>query len=81
MGLHRVSPIGQEMKIDLTTARRRQVVYWIVAIGLTVPGMFGHEINWRGSAELHTIMETVATILAALIGLMALVSIKFWVNR
>jgi len=47
--------------------------YAVVAVGLTVGFLLGHGSGWRGSAELHTLMEAVATLLALLIGAMALV--------
>lgn len=47
--------------------------FWVIGISLTLALILGHDAGWRGSAELHTVMETVATLLAAIVGAMALV--------
>ncbi len=57
----------------LVTVRQRQTTYWIVGITLTAGLMLGQDIGWRGSAQLHTLMETIATLLAWIAGAMALV--------
>ncbi len=72
-GLFRAALTGPEMTTEIATARRRWATYWIIGIGLAVPGLFGNGIDWRGSAQLHTVMETASTLLAVLIGVMALV--------
>ena len=43
------------------TPRRRQAVYWIVGIGLTVALFLGRNVDWLGSADLHTVMEVEQT--------------------
>ena len=53
--------------------RGRIATYWIVGIGLTVAYFPLRNLSWQGGAELHTLMETVATILALIVGAMALV--------
>jgi PAS domain S-box-containing protein len=51
----------------------RVIVYWILGIGLTGGLLLGHGVGWVGSAQLHTVMEAIATLLAAVVGAMALV--------
>jgi signal transduction histidine kinase/ActR/RegA family two-component response regulator len=57
----------------LKTAHRRRASYWIVGIGLAVGLQAGADTAWRSGAELHTLMEVVATLLALIVGAMALV--------
>lgn len=57
----------------LDIAKRRQIGYWVIAIGLTVGLLYGHGSNWEGSPQLHSVMETAATLLALMAGAMALV--------
>ncbi|MBC8337685.1 MAG: PAS domain S-box protein [Alphaproteobacteria bacterium] len=63
------------MKQPLETlpSRRRIASYWLTGIILsfTFSALHGHE--WRGSVQLHTLMEVTATLLAAFVGAMALV--------
>ena len=54
-------------------ANRRVMAYWTTGIGLAGGIFLSREITWTGSAELHTVMETLATFLAAFVGMMALV--------
>lgn len=51
----------------------RVVTYWAVGIGLTAGFVMFHDHGWRGSVHLHTLMEAVATLLALMVGAMALV--------
>ncbi len=55
------------------TAQQRQAAYWLVGIGLAVGLQAGADSTWRSSADLHTLMEVVATLLALIVGAMALV--------
>ena len=59
--------------ISTAIPRKRAFVYIAVAIGLTLGyiAFRGHE--WQGSVQLHTVMEAIATLLAATVGAMALV--------
>jgi len=56
--------------------RNRAAKYWTLGLGLTAALLAGHLVpslgDWQGSAELHTLMEAVATLLAVLVGIMAL---------
>ncbi len=54
-------------------ANSRVVIYWAVGIGLTAGFAMFHGHDWRGSVQLHTLMETVATLLALMVGVMAVV--------
>ncbi|MEE8307813.1 MAG: MASE3 domain-containing protein, partial [Gammaproteobacteria bacterium] len=55
------------------TARRRVITYLAVGIGLTFVYAFLRGTPWHGSVTLHTVMETLATLLALVVGAMALV--------
>ena len=61
------------MTSEQETARRRQAEYLIVGVGVTGALLLGHDVDWLGTTELHTVMEVVATLLAAIVGMMALV--------
>ena len=54
-------------------AGRRVLGYWLVAIGLTIGYTMMRGSGWQGGAQLHTIMEVIATLLASVAGTMALV--------
>ena len=59
--------------IKSTTARGRMAAYWLTGLALTVVFAVLHGHQWRGGVGLHTLMETLATLLAAIVGAMALV--------
>jgi PAS domain S-box-containing protein len=52
---------------------KRGATYWTVGLGLIAAAVLLRDSSWRGSVGLHTLMETVATLLAAIVGVMALV--------
>ena len=60
-------------KTQHIAANRRVMAYWTTGIALAGGIFLSREITWTGSAELHTVMETLATFLAAFVGMMALV--------
>ncbi len=68
---------GSNTPVSVARLHPRAVVYCVVGLAFTLLLFYGHSVeevaNWRGSATLHTIMETMATMLAALVGVMALV--------
>jgi PAS domain S-box-containing protein len=73
-------PIGIELMPDhklgnagLEPSTRRIIVYVNIAAGLTLAYVALRGVNWHGSSELHTVMETVATLLALMVGSLALV--------
>ncbi len=55
------------------TIHRRALAYAVVAALLLVCFLALRPLRWQGSAELHTLMEAVATILALVVGAMGLV--------
>ncbi len=60
-------------------AKRRAVGYWLIGGGLTIGYALTHGFDWQGSAELHTLMEGMATLLALMVGTMALV--RFYTKK
>ncbi len=62
---------------SLTMAR--SVIYWLTGIVLTAGFLLGLETTWRSGAELHTVMETLSTFLAAIVG--ALVLVRFYSRK
>ena len=62
-----------------TNARRRMATYWTVGLGLALGYAATRGSNWTGSAQLHTVMEAVSTLLALIIGTMALV--RFYARK
>lgn len=56
-----------------TVTRRRAWVYVLVATVLVASTPLVRSVSWDGSAELHTLMETAATLLALVVWVMALV--------
>jgi hypothetical protein len=54
-------------------AARHRTVYIATAVLLLLAGLFLRRSTWLGTAQLHTTMEVVATFLAMLIGIVALV--------
>lgn len=59
--------------------RGRVAAYWAVGLGLTLAYGLLRGSTWRGSADLHTHMEAVATVLALVVGVMALV--RFYAQK
>ncbi len=62
-----------------TNARRRMATYWTVGLGLVLGYAATRGSNWTGGAQLHTVMEAVSTLLALIIGTMALV--RFYARK
>lgn len=58
---------------EISTTRGRMAAYWLTGLGLTLLLVSLHGQDWRGSVQLHTNMEIVATMLAAVVGAMSLV--------
>ena len=54
-------------------ARRRSLIYLLLTLVLLLGSIPAHRAGWRGNAELHTLFETVATVLELITGVMALV--------
>ena len=53
--------------------RRRVIVYWLLALGLVIGYGMLRGSTWQSSAEFHTLIEAMATELALMVGIMALV--------
>ena len=69
-----IQPIIYPMtSLRLNRVARRQFAYGILALGLLLVAPFVHRSAWIGSAPLHTLIETVRTLLALTTGAMALV--------
>jgi len=54
-------------------ARGRSLIYVLLTLVLLLGSIPAHRSAWHGNAELHTIFETIATVLAFVTGAMALV--------
>ena len=53
--------------------RRRVILYWLLALGLVIGYGMLRGSTWQSSAEFHTLIEAMATMLALMVGIMALV--------
>lgn len=56
----------------MKTAQRRITAYLAIAFGLSAVLLLGRGSTWQGTEELHTLMEVLATFLALIVGVMAL---------
>ncbi|HEW98270.1 MAG: hypothetical protein DRR16_04860 [Candidatus Parabeggiatoa sp. nov. 3] len=63
----------------LTQAQKRMVTYVALFLGLFLGYFLLQDIRWQGSQQLHTLMEIVASLLAFIIGVMALV--RFYTKK
>jgi two-component system sensor kinase FixL len=68
-----------EIKPALPSSRRRVAAYLILGVGLTIAFAAARGIPWQGNAALHTTMESVATLLAAIVGAIAL--LRYYARR
>ena len=59
--------------MTLDKSKVRLWTYWIFGILLALGFLARPGLEWRGSGQLHTLMEAVATLLALIVGVMALV--------
>ena len=57
---------------ETTLSRRRMASYWLTGLGLAMALSIFHGSEWRGGYNLHTNMEIIATMLAVIVGAMAL---------
>src|SRR5580704_2539963 len=60
-------------KAPANPARLRSLAYAALFVGLLAPRYSLGQLSWIGNAEMHTILETIATVLAFVAGTMALV--------
>jgi len=58
---------------------RRKIIYIIIAVFLTILYLYLRGSDWQGSKNLHTVMESVSTILAWMVGITSL--IRFYSNK
>jgi len=59
------------MYTDLSNTKIK--IYFVIAVGLALAYLATINSLWHGSAELHTLMETVATVLGLFVGTLALI--------
>ena len=62
-----------------TNVGRRITAYWIIGLGLMLGYAATRGSIWIGGAQLHTVMEAVSTLLAMIVGTMALV--RFYAKK
>src|SRR5271166_2929686 len=60
-------------KVFVNRVQRRSLAYAALVLGLLGARISLRHFTWVGNAEIHTILETVATLLALVTGAMALV--------
>ena len=53
-------------------ARRLGLAYAALSLGLLAAGLYVARLRWIGNAEIHTLLETTATLLSFVVGAMAL---------
>lgn len=58
---------------SFTQVDRRWLSYWLIAILLSSTYWWFRQLSWQGSVQLHTLMETIATVLALITGITALI--------
>ena len=68
-----------DQPLQTITARKRVAAYWLTGLVLTLFFAGLYDVEWRGSAPLHTNMEIIATLLVAFVGAMALV--RFYTQK
>jgi len=61
------------------TPWRRLIAYLLLGAGLTAAYAAAGGLSWQGSAALHTTMEVVATLLASIVGVIAL--LRYYARR
>ena len=73
---HRASEALRAVEADLAgrdLGRERITVHWILFLVLVAGAFLIRGSPWRGSPDLHTLMEAIATVLAFIVGGLALV--------
>ena len=53
-------------------ARRRILTYWAVGITLLIGYLVMRMVHWHGNTQLHTVMEVIASLLALIVGALAI---------
>ncbi len=77
--LNRADKIGVPFRLGENPARQRGACYVAVAAILLLGYFPARSLTWSGSPELHTIMESIATVLSVTAGTMALV--RYYAHR
>lgn len=67
-----LSIVGNIARSTVNFAARRRAIYIAAIASLLVAGLLLRRSTWLGTARLHTEMEVVATMLAMLVGILAL---------
>ena len=70
---------ASDMKPAAASPKRRIAAYLILGAGLTAAFAVSRGAIWQGGAALHTTMESVATLLAAIVGAIAL--LRYYARR
>ncbi|MFQ5828605.1 MAG: ATP-binding protein [Candidatus Methylomirabilia bacterium] len=55
------------------TGHRRAATYLALVVALALGGVLLGDVTWQGSAQLHTLMEVIAALLALFVGVVAMV--------
>src|SRR3970282_1607867 len=80
MELHRTAGPAQRAPTEMRDkTNRRTGIYMGVSIALCVGSVVLRGPTWQGSRELHTIMEAIATLLALMVGMVAL--LRFYTKQ
>ena len=64
---------GNPVKLNVKTFQRRRMSYILLFVSLFIGFLFVRDFTWVGNKQIHTIMETAATLLSAFVGIVALV--------
>jgi len=56
----------------MSIKKRRIQIYWAVTLTLTIIALLLINSGWQSSGQLHSLMETLATVLALFVGILAL---------
>jgi hypothetical protein len=69
----------REGKSNSSIVRRRALLYGLLVAVLLLGAYPAHRAIWRGNAELHTLLETISSLLALTAGALALV--RFYAKK
>ena len=70
---YRGAHVSRAFQTIQTRDGRRLLTYCVLGVSLSLFYSVMRGAPWQGSGQLHTLMETVATLLAVIVGGMALV--------
>ena len=66
-------------RVTIDVAARRRLIYGATYVLLFVAFLFLRHSTWQGSTQLHTLMELAATLLALIVGILALM--RFYAKK